>query len=303
MKFNFCLGNTTRHDDDWGANHAIALVSEDLFTMLRLGLEACAHSVLVSRTYLIKDGVNLFVNAFNPGNRDMPKKLRAAGYRFGIIQTEWLLNGLFNPFEHKDANARALYQEICEDSGFADFVWYMVEESAEACRASNPNSHFLKIGHVDGFANLTPPERREYEWDFGFAGYSSDHRQAVLSALQAKGARVAASMLEPDYLRRTVLERSRVSLSIQKSEHHPFLSLTRIPHAVMNRLPIVAEYNGPPHYLSPYCATAPARDFVTTCFAYLKSDDLAELAQDAHDRYAAELRMDRILAELIKLTF
>ncbi len=303
MKFNVCLGNTVRSHDDWGINHGIALTAEDLIQVLRLGLESCGHSVMVSRTYLVRDGINLFIGGFHNENRPMAKKLKEAGYRFGVVMPEWLKDGRYNPFEQTEANARDLYDQFCEGASHAEFIWYMVEESAETCRESNRNAHFLTIGHVPGYANLTSPEARQYEWDFAFAGYSSDHRQSILSALQSKGFTVAACVLEPDYIRRTLLERSRVSLSIQKSAQHSFVSLTRVPHAIMNRVPIIVEYGGPPHYLSPYCTLAEPRDFIDACVAMVRDEDLSVRATDALNRYAAELPMQRILHDLVETTF
>jgi hypothetical protein len=303
MKFNFCLGNLFRTKDDWGANFAVTLTVGDLIQMLRLALEQAGHTVMVSRTYIARDAINIFMAGFHTEHRDVARVLKERGYRFGIVASEWLKDGLYNPFEQTIENSQRLYNEFCEGASFAEFIWYLVEESADCCLASNKNSHLLKIGYIPGYANLLPPQARQYEWDFSFAGYTSDHRKAVLDAIMSRGFSVAASVLDVDYLRASVLECSLITLSISKTPQHPFISLTRIPHAIMNRIPVIAEYGGRSHYLSPYCTTAASQTFVDDCAAFAARTDLVRYAQDAHDRYARDFPMTDIVKNIVTDTF
>jgi hypothetical protein len=303
--FNFCLANMYRPEYSPPDRLTLASVLGDGIRFLRRALEEAGHDVVVSTEAVYKDAINLFWDRFYyfDNGVDMPAQLRQGGYRFGIVCTEPFNTGTsFNPFEFEPGAARQIYEQFAHSARQADFVWHLLEEAGPACRSFNPNSHFLPFGHVSGYAELGDPARRRAVADFVIQGFITPRRQELVTALTQKGYRVIASHFQPDYVRLSQMESARVALSPQKSAGHSIFSFARVYHALMNRVPMIVEYDGPATYLSPYCLVARSENFGDICQAYVRRKDLPKLVQDNHDRLARERPMRPIMDRLLKDT-
>jgi hypothetical protein len=124
-----------------------------------------------------------------------------------------------------------------------------------------------------------------------------------VESLKARGFSVSICHSEPDYVRLSMLEAARITLSVQKTDSHHIFSPGRVPHAIMNRIPIIVEYDGPPCYLAEYCVVAKPQNFFDTCVAMVAQPDLGRLAQEFYDRFAAEFPMQPIMQRVVDETF
>jgi hypothetical protein len=303
MKFNICLGNFAGPTQSATSVILRSILTGDMIRYVRCALAELGHTVTVNRSYVDPDAVNLFLERFY-GNEDDAAALRRNRIRWGLICPEQLtVEGLYNPFEFDGDKARKIYQQFAHAAEQADFVWYLLEEAGPLCRKLNRNSHFLPFGFVESFGELGDPRQRRHLFDFNLSGLPGPRRLRMVEALQARGFRVSTCHSEPDYVRLSMLEASRVTLSVQKSERHHIFSPGRVPHAIMNRVPIIVEYDGPPSYLSKYCLVATPENFIATCLETAARTDLHELAQEFYYRFAAEMPMRPIMRRVLDETF
>jgi hypothetical protein len=302
MKFNICFANLSR--PNFQPIHMLSMLSVigDGVRFLTRALEEAGHSVTLSPQNVYKDAINIFWERFYnfDDGLDFPAQLRREGFRFGMICTEPMTTpGAYNPFEFEPVSARIIYDQYAHTASLADFVWYLLEEAGPACRSFNPKSYFLPFGHVAGYAELDDPAARATSADFLLQGFMTPRRNELAGTLSSNGFRVVASHFQPDYVRLNQMASTRIALSPQKTTNHSIFSYSRIYHAIMNRVPMIVEYDGPATYMSPYCLTARPTEFLTTCAAFARRTDLAILAQRNYDRLAAELPMRPIIDKLV----
>jgi hypothetical protein len=306
MRFNLAFGNMLEPGKYLTTDFFYHLSKfGDQARFLQRALEELGHEVTVNDTFVDKDAINLFWERFYYNKpRDFPTFFKENGYRYGLICTEPLTTeGLYNPFEFPENVARAAYNGFAHDASHAEFVWYLCEEAAAICRKINPNSHFLPFGHVSGYAELDDPTKRRYTRDFIQTGLPLQRRQDVLEELAKRGWSIRHPGLVPDYIRVSMMGASRIVLSIQKTASHSVFSIARVYHAIMNRVPIIVEYDGPPQYLAPYCICAPSSSLVEICCEQARRSDLPQYAQDTFDRFARELPMRSLMEQLLRDTF
>lgn len=303
MNFNICLGNFAGPTQTATSVILRSIMTGDMIRYVRCALEELGHSVTINRSYVDPGAINLFLERFY-GDGDDAGDLRRNGIRWGLICPEQLVvEGLYNPFEFPLDKAKSVYAQFAAAAGQADFLWYLMEEAGPICRQLNPNSHFLPFGFVERFAELGDPRQRRHLFDFNMCGLPGGRRLQFIDTLKARGFRVSTCHAEPDYVRLNMLEASRLTLSIQKSTEHQIFSPGRVPHAIMNRVPIVVEYDGPPCYLSNYCTVAKPEKFLEACVETASHPDLPGMAQGFYDRFAAEFPMRPAMQRVVEATF
>lgn len=298
MKFSLSFWNLLypgATPDSW---FAYVSIMSDMARLLRLALEQAGHRVVVNNEHLDESGINLFIEKISSAATAI--ELHRRGYRYGLICTEPLdVWGEYNRFEFDQEVSRSAWNAFAASAENADFIWYLIESAGPVCKRLNPNSHFLRLGCVSGYEETIAPVDREFEIDFFISGRPSDRRRIIAEELHRRGFRVTITSFEPDVVRRSMLERSRATLSIQKSDRHSIFSYGRVAHAVMNRVPAIVEY-GEPTYLSPYCVTASADRYIEACIGFARDADFVAYVQEAYDRFARELPMTEIMAQVLE---
>ena len=98
------------------------------------------------------------------------------------------------------------------------------------------------------------------------------------------------------------MARSRVNLSLQKSTRHKIISVTRICHSVINRVPVLLEYEGPATGYTEYCLTASPDELVEKCSQILGNTDLDVWAEERYQRMKEEMPMKSIMENLLNET-
>lgn len=302
MKFNLCSANF--FDPATGPKEHYYRVSLGTYVLrfFRLAFENLGHQFSATMRYVDPKSINIFVERFLFPEDAI--KLKRLGYRYGLICTEPLdVPGLYNTFEFSEDVARANYEAFAISAQNAEFVWYLLDSARNACLSLNPNSHHLRYGHVPGYAELGDPAKRDPICDFYVSGAPTERRESRVNELRARGFVVAGGDFEPEVIHTNMLGRARATLSIQKTAAHSIFSVSRIHHAISNRVPILVEYDGPETYMSPYCLSAPPRSFIDAAAALVSRRDLPAHAQTMHDKMAKEIPMADILSTLLRNTF
>jgi len=103
-------------------------------------------------------------------------------------------------------------------------------------------------------------------------------------------------------MRDGLMERSRLNLSLQKTESHRIISVTRICHSVINRIPVLLETDHPEAEFAQFCLTAPMGETVQVAADHLKNTDLEAWAEARYQDLRSSKPMDKIMAGILNET-
>jgi hypothetical protein len=306
MHFNMSFGNTllqrATHADTINLHFLRVSLGHDMVRFIRMALEQLGHRVDINLSHVDAGAINLFWEYFY--KPEQATELKRRGYRYGLICTEHLReDGLYSAPDMTPEQARQKFQDFSVSAQNAEFVWCLIEESVSVCRTINPNSHFLKFGHLDGFATLRQPSERPRQIDFHISGEPTERRMEMARKLMQLGFTTYATAFEPTFIRDSTLERTRATLSVQKTENHHIFSISRVHHAIMNRVPVIVEYDGPENYLSPYCIVSPKEKFLETCADFGRRPDTFDHAEMMYAKMMGEAPALPMLAAIVSETF
>ncbi len=265
-------------------------------------LEECGVAVKIGTSQLDPAALNLFFDRFYI-EPNFPTQMKMGKVKYGLICTEVIApDGTWNyGAEGNDPATFAAFELAAKN---AEFIWCLLEESVEACREMNPNTAYLPFGYLKKMETLKPLPSSEKDIDFLMCGFPSDRRQKLTTELAEAGHEVYyPAMPVPTYLRDSLMERSHVNLSLQKTDSHSIISVTRICHSVINRVPVLLEHSGAPNPYTDLCMTAAVGDvtqFAGTCLA---QDSLEDLAEQNYQKLKATLPMDEIMADVLQKTW
>ena len=264
-------------------------------------LEACGAEVKIGTSQLDPDALNLFFDRFYV-EPNFPTQMKMGGVKYGLICTEVIASdGTWNfGAEGNDPATFAAFELAAKN---AEFVWCLLEESVEACRSINPNTAYLPFGYLKSMETLKCRTEAEKDIDLLMCGFPSNRRQKIVTELSEAGHEVYyPAMPVPTYLRDSLMERSRVNLSLQKTEGHSIISVTRICHSVINRVPVLLEHSSSSNQYTELCIMAGLGDVVPIAGKCLAQDDLLELAEQNYQKLKTTLPMDEIMADVLENT-
>lgn len=216
----------------------------------------------------------------------------------GLICTEDIHDKLV--MEHPDHIGRD--RNLLRVLPHCDFVWPMVP-SDYAKHVSPERLAFLDFGYVEALRrDGLPPRQRDI--DVLLYGSVNDRRRSVLEKLKARGLTVAATRgMLPDYMRDSLIARSRLVLDMRRGDDVKFASPTRICAALQMGATIVSEKfdTGRLDFLYAYTHAAPFEDLVETAAKIARHPDCIELGLDARERFSRETSMVRNLGRAMEL--
>lgn|GEM_PF-797622 len=265
-------------------------------------LEECGVGVKIGTSQLDPDALNLFIDRFYI-EPNFPTQMKIGGVKYGLICTEVIaLDGTWNyGAEGGDPATLAAFELAAKN---AEFVWCLLEESVEACRAMNPNTAYLPFGYLESMETLKPLAPAEKDIDFLMCGIPSERRQNLVAAISEAGHEVYyPAMPVPAYLRDSLLERSRVNLSLQKTSRHSIISVTRICHSVINRVPVLLEHDGEPNPYADLCFVTGPDEILVKAGECLTNTDLVEFAEQKYQKLKSDLPMKKIMADTLSQTW
>ncbi|MAF46918.1 MAG: hypothetical protein QGH73_01535 [Rhodospirillales bacterium] len=292
MEFNILLGNLKPH---------LWEMVSDSVRFVRLALEACGANVRVGTNQLDAKAINLFFDRFYE-DQNLPHQMKVAGIRYGLVCTEVLsADGIWNyGAEGGDQGEFAAFELAARN---ADFIWCLLEESVPACTAMNPNSAYLPFGYLPEMETLVPKPAAARDIDLLMCGFPSPRRDAIMAAFAADGRAVCYPGIPvPSHLRDALMERTRINLSLQKTEAHEIISVTRICHSVINRIPVLLETTDAEAEFAKLCLTTAPGEATRAAARYLDGTDLEAWAETRYQEFADTMPMPPIMARVLAAT-
>jgi len=295
MDFNILVGNLKPH---------LWEMVSDSVRFVRLGLEGAGASVRVGINQLDPGAINLFFDRFYV-DQNLPHQMKLAGIRYGIVCTEVLSeDGTWNYGAEGTNGAEFAAFELAAKN--ADFVWCLLEESVAACVAMNANTAYLPFGYLAAMETVHRVPAADRDIDVLLCGLPSPRRDAVMEAFAELGlATCYPGMPVPAHLRDALMERARLNLSIQKTNAHGIISVSRICHSVINRVPVILETGDADAAFARYCLTAAPGEAVAAASGHLAETDLEAWAEARYQELAHTMPMTdtmaRVMAETLEL--
>jgi hypothetical protein len=292
MDINIMLSNLKPHLWDMMA---------DSVGFIAGALEECGVSVRVGTSQLNSGDLNLFFDRFYI-EPSFPNQMKIGNIKYGMVCTEAISpEGIWNYGAERDVPETFAAFELAVKN--ADFVWCLLEESLEVCRSINPNTVVIPFGYLKSMESLRTISDKEKDIDFLMCGLPSDRRRQLTEEISASGHEVYyPEMSLPTYLRDALMERSKINLSLQKTESHNTISVTRICHSVINRVPLLLEHSGPENFYSDLCIIAEVGGVLEKAQECMSSIDLEKIADESYHKLKFELPMNKAMLEVLKST-
>jgi len=285
VHFHFCT-----------ANHSVQgrLGLTDMIVWFRHGLERLGHRVTVSDRGMDPAAMNVLWELFLPEDARI---LKESGVRYGIVATEVADGGGFN--SRRDGAWPERWAGFLSAVEGASFIWTTVERSVADYARLAPTA-FIEFGFVDEL--VPPPTNEEPAGDFSFLGSATEYRTQLIERLRAK-ARVnwpGTIVSWAAYPR--VIASAKVGLVLKLTPEWPLPSPARVGRILMARRGLAAERMDDTTRQSRIVPAAPAGvDFVEFALAKLAGPWRQE-AEEAFERYRAEMPMDRIMEAALDAT-
>jgi hypothetical protein len=292
MSFNILYGNLQPH---------LWETVSDSIRFVRAALEANGVPTRVGINQLDPKSINLFFDRFYE-EPALPTVLKAGGMRYGLVCTESIApDGTWNFGAEGDTKESLMAFELAARQ--ADFVWCLLEQSVEYCRTLNPRTAFLPFGYLEAMETLVDIAWDRRDIDLLLCGLPSPRRDSIMAILSSQGYRTCyPGMAVPLTVRDMLMERSRLSLSVQKTERHDIVSVTRISHSVVNRVPLLLETADAGNRFAKYCLAAAPGTVAETAARHLRETDLEAWAQARYEEFRDEMPMASIMRRVLDAT-
>jgi len=292
MNVNIMLSNLKPH---------LWVVAEDMVRFVAGALEECGVAVKIGTSQLDAGALNLFFDRFYI-EPTFPNKMKIGHVKYGMVCTEMISPaGVWNyGAEIDDPGSFSAFILAIKN---AEFVWCLFEESFEFCRSVNPNTVVLPFGYLKKMEHLRTIPTNEKDIDFLMCGLPCDRRKRLVGEISAMGYEVYYPEIPvPVYLRDALMERSKINLSLQKTNRHNIVSVTRLCHSIINKVPVLLEYSGPPNVYTELCTTAEVGEVANKARECITQINLAEVAEKNYQKLKLELPMDLMMAEVLNAT-
>ncbi len=303
MKFQIVLSNHHDKSMNW---------LEDVTCWLWRGLEEAGHVAGVSVDEIDLGAINIFFEYFP--NRTLPvfKKLARHRIPFGIVCTEAITGDTFNNYDRADDmiiesegfNWKKRLANFRTVAGVADFVWCLEPDSVIQAKTFTKGKRavFLQSGYVAGRRETKPRPLEHKNIDILFFGEATPYRKRILDQLRAASLKVEApAYFVPAFARTSLIERSKICLSLNKRENWPIPSVGRIGYLINNGALVVWEE--PPYKTGhePYSLAVAIDAIVETCAAVIGDYDPG-LGERNALAYQRDLPMSKILRRAVAET-
>lgn len=194
------------------------------------------------------------------------------------------------------------FSAFSEVARSAAFIWSMIQ-SAQPYYGQLAPCAFVELGYS---SSLVPPHAVraiQPEADFGFFGLRTPYREQIMSALAARGVRVAWPERLPDTAAiQRFIATTRIGLNFRQSDRWPIPSPTRLGRYLLGRRLLVSEHTQVPTRQGELVRMAPlGADFIDWCLAATAVDWKSE-AEQAFDRYRTTMPMAGIMEQALDTT-
>jgi hypothetical protein len=273
----------------------------DMCTAFAGMLATLGHSTVFSPSLLPPPAINLVFEHFDD---TLTQALAPAlpGLLVGLICTEPFVGNPMSDVSYRQMRLRNMLRigKACR------FVWVVDPRSFdEHSKALAPVPVYpMPIGYTERLRDLTPGGGQDKIWDICFTGSMTDYREAMFEQLKAAGLSVIHGLF-PHFMRQSVMQRSRLQITLKQSEELSLPSQMRMAYCLANDLPIVSDLGDrvPESAIESYVTAVAPAQFVRWCQDYVagRQDNAAMAAKTAGFKTAC--RMDRLNAEAIAASF
>lgn len=285
------------------ANHDIqgAATLEDQCIAFEGALRELGHDTMLTYSMVAPPIVNLvFDNFVEPHGSFIARHLD--GHRIGIISTERFEGSVLNPAELKADRRR----QLLEIARRCSFLWCLDPTAVEPFRAALPGAAVFHtpIGYVRTLENVERLESPRKIWDLCFTGSITEYRHAVISGLMGRGLSTTAGFF-PTPVRRSLMARSRLQLTLRHTEESFMPSQMRIAYALSNGFPVVSDFGGvaPESPIEGFCFNVKREELADQCVDLLRNPAAQAEARERVRRFKAEYRMADLIADVVRQSF
>lgn len=299
-----------------------------LISCVQSTLGRCGHDVTVIPDQLYPGAVNLYFEYFWSGRDFAGEFLRLRqehGLRIGVIATELMIGGTI-PYgargirlegPTKASPGEMLRQRVANFDKVVqniDFLWCLLERTAEAYRGRCAVTEFFPVG----FSREVPPSDRRAPKDIDvfFFGLATPHRQTVIRRLVESGLQVISvgrgtpSGWLPGVILDSLLDRAKIALNLTLDDgaggpggvDPRFASCLRIKDMLERGACVVSEDIPLDNPYRDFMISAPVERLAETCRQLLKGDAWREAGRLAAERFRADMDAQRICEPVVART-
>jgi hypothetical protein len=317
MWFNIVLNNHGGMD--------VATAMRPLIDYMRTTFDACGHQSTITYDQIYLDAVNLYFEYFPyPAfNQNLLALKRTHDFRLGIIATELVVDdhipyaahGLIGSeaaenLAHNNARVEGLFAVTRE----ADFVWSLLERTAQTLAPHANQSHYFPVGATA--SNCKAGHHAPKDIDILFFGSLTAHRAAVIDRLTAQGLNVTAIGRGfaigwlPDAILQSYMDRAKIGLNLtlhaadsgQGNVDPRFASCIRIKEFLDRDIAIVSEDIPLDNPYAAYIRSGALDQLAGQCLALLRDQSWAEFGRRAGDSFRQAMRVEQLCGPIIDQT-
>jgi hypothetical protein len=294
MKFNILLGNHPAQAINTTRDHTL---------IIRGGLEEAGHFAQLSFDQFFPGEVNLFYDFISSENLPMFRALKQGGHAYGLITTEILKDGKMNHNETDWFRDRiAATREVAQN---AQFVWVMHEPSMASYRelCGHERCYYLPLGYSKPAHELRHVPYADRDIDFMFFGMPTAHRKAVLEKFRGTAFNVQLVYNLPGFIRNSLVERTKINISLRQTPTWDQPSAGRISYLVSNHCAVVVEQtaNGRPY--EDYVVAVSTEQFAQTCMEMISNNSYQAAAEQRAEDFRRDFPMKLLMERLLEQTF
>jgi hypothetical protein len=271
---------------------------EDQCLAFQGALRDLGHDTFLSYSMVAPPIVNLvFDNFVEPHTAFIRDHL--ANHRIGVICTERFEGSVLNVPGLAAERAR----NLLEIGRACAFLWCLDPIAARHLQEALPGCPVFHtpVGYVKQLENIEPIEPARKIWDLCFTGTLTPYRQELLSGLVARGLGVAAAFF-PNAVRRSVMARARLQLTLKQTADSFMPSQMRIAYCLANGFPVVSDFGGvaPESPIEAFCFNVRREELAEQCAELLRNPAAQAEAQGRVRRFKTTYRMADLIADTVR---
>lgn len=264
-------------------------------------LTSLGHFVLFAPTLLPPPAINLVFEHFDDGFTAILEPMLAR-IRVGLICTEPYAG---NPMS--DTTYRQMRVTNMKRIGAGcRFVWCVDPASFAAHQTvfGHDRVYQTPIGYTETLADLQAVPPAEKIWDVCFTGSMTDYREALLGQLKAAGLSVIHGLF-PHYIRQSIMQRSRLQLTLKQGPDLSLPSQMRMAYCLANDLPLVSDLGGraPETPVEAYVTAVAPGQLASWCVDFIAGRQDAAAMQAKVAVFKRECRMDKAIEAIVAQSF
>jgi len=219
--------------------------------------------------------------------------------RLGVICTERFAGSVLNLPDFAAQRARNLI-DVGRRSAF---LWCLDPQAVAPLQEALPGIpvFYTPVGYVKDLENVETLEPARKIWDVCFTGSITPYRQEVLNALTAKQLSVIGGSFPP-VVRRSVMARSRLQLTLKQTADNFMPSQMRIAYCLANGFPVISDFAGVPAEtpVEEFCINVGRDELADRCIDLLRNPVALMEVKQRITRFKASCRMPELIAEVVR---